>query len=205
MTTIIMREMSAATPLSAGKRYPDFKHRGRATLDTIAQQVADTCALSTHDVKACLSALSEVVGRELGRGHTVSLGELGSLRARVQCAAIESEGAQHNASGFEVGRITFAPSRPLLIAANTSFHQVAKRQRGVVVPSTRHMSASARLALLQTYLRKHATISVATYAALTHLSLSTALRELRHWQDTPNNRIGYTLIGGRRYTIWQAD
>lgn len=204
MTMLIMREMASGMRGAEGRLFPVFLERGRVALEELASEISSRCTLTVHDVKACVSALSEVVGEHLGRGDTVQMGELGTLHATLRLnpniSAETKEGVQHNANAFEVKRVHFTPNKHLLQTANDRLQQGAKRRRGTLRASTQKSSKAERLKRLQDYLRQHHTISYRNYALLVGLSPSTALRELQQWQRQSGTHVG--KADGR--TIWRA-
>lgn len=55
------------------------------TLDTIASSIAARNTLTRPDILAVLAALQEEVISHLQQGHSVRLGDLGSMRASLSC------------------------------------------------------------------------------------------------------------------------
>lgn len=194
MTTIIMRQMASGMRSSGGQLFPDFLIRRRIDLAAIAEEISKRCTLTIHDVKACVSALCEVVGEHIGRGHSVQLGELGTFAAGVslskRVAAEVPQGQARQVSAFEVRRVHFTPARQLLQVTNNQLQRSAKRQRGVVVASTQQQPAAERLARLERYLKRTGRISVRGYALLVGLSRSSAHRELQHWHSQAHTHVG---------------
>jgi predicted histone-like DNA-binding protein len=49
------------------------------TLDSLAQDISNSCTLTLHDIKAVVSALEEHISRALRNGQSVRLRDLGSF------------------------------------------------------------------------------------------------------------------------------
>ena len=81
-------------------------------LDDIADEISGQCTVTSHDIKAVLSALEESVTKHLRNGDSVRLGDLGSFHARIRnaSAATEEDFTLENIRGI---RVRFTPSSKL--------------------------------------------------------------------------------------------
>ena len=81
-------------------------------LDEIAEEISGKCTVTSHDIKAVLSALEEVTFKHLRNGNSIRLGDLGSFHARLSSsgAATAEEFSPDNLRGIKV---RFLPSSKL--------------------------------------------------------------------------------------------
>ena len=81
-------------------------------LDEIAEEISGKCTVTSHDIKAVISALEEVTFKHLRNGDSVRLGDLGSFHARLSSSgtATEEEFSAENLRGLKV---RFMPSSKL--------------------------------------------------------------------------------------------
>jgi predicted histone-like DNA-binding protein len=73
------------------KYYAQLDHVTPITLDTIAQEISDSCTLTLHDVKAVISALEERITKALRYGQSVRLRDLGSFYPTLSSHGAENE------------------------------------------------------------------------------------------------------------------
>ena len=78
-------------------------------LDEIAEEISGKCTVTSHDIKAVISALEEVTFKHLRNGNSVRLGDLGSFHARISSSGTptEEEFSPTNLRGIKV---RFMPS-----------------------------------------------------------------------------------------------
>ena len=81
-------------------------------LDEIAEEISGKCTVTSHDIKAVISALEEVTFKHLRNGNSIRLGDLGSFHARLSSSgtATEEEFSAENLRGLKV---RFVPSSKL--------------------------------------------------------------------------------------------
>ena len=81
-------------------------------LDEIAEEISGKCTVTSHDIKAVISALEEVTFKHLRNGNSVRLGDLGSFHARISSSGTltEEEFSPTNLRGIKV---RFMPSSKL--------------------------------------------------------------------------------------------
>ena len=92
--------------------YASAKHEASINLESLAQQIAKRCSLTSTDVNAALHALMEIVPDELLEGKIVTLGQLGSF-----CLSVRSEGVetpeQLSRSAIKGLKIQYRPGKEL--------------------------------------------------------------------------------------------
>ena len=81
-------------------------------LDEIAEEISGKCTVTSHDIKAVISALEEVTFKHLRNGNSVRLGDLGSFHARISSSGTltEEEFSPTHLRGIQV---RFMPSSKL--------------------------------------------------------------------------------------------
>jgi len=82
----IVERGNPADPSAPKKFYPSIVSSGRASLDLISEQIANTSTVSPADVAAVLTSLLTLIPQELSRGNVVELRDFGNfwLRARSE-------------------------------------------------------------------------------------------------------------------------
>ena len=73
------------------KFYAQLEHVVPVTIETLAQDISDSCTLTLHDVKAVLSALEEHISKALRFGKSVRLRDLGSFYPTLSSRGAETE------------------------------------------------------------------------------------------------------------------
>ena len=66
------------------KWYASAVTNGLVNTDTLSQQIAARCTVTRHDVKACLSALQELIGEYIQMGCAVKLDDIGIFTLKVK-------------------------------------------------------------------------------------------------------------------------
>lgn len=84
-------------------------------LDDIADEISGMCTVTSHDIKAVISALEEVTFKHLRNGNSVRLGDLGSFHARISSSgtATVEDFSPDNIRGL---RVRFSPSSKMRYA-----------------------------------------------------------------------------------------
>ena len=81
-------------------------------LDESAEEISGKCTVTSHDIKAVLSALEEVTFKHLRNGESVRLGDLGSFHARLASKGAVSE-EDFTVENFRGIKVRFVPSSKL--------------------------------------------------------------------------------------------
>ncbi|MDR3266866.1 MAG: HU family DNA-binding protein [Tannerella sp.] len=108
-----MERGNPSTPTAPKKWYVVLKSLGLIKGRAVAKQIAAETALSPKEVELTLSKLNKVVTENLLAGHTVQMGDVGSLYLVV--TSIGSENKDEVSAVNNVTRISirFKPSRDL--------------------------------------------------------------------------------------------
>ena len=85
-----LRKNNIKSNKSYGKWYAHTLRGSEVTLDEIEQQIQDCCSVTRADVRAVVTALQEVVARDLKDGHVVSLGELGKFYLSIRSESVDN-------------------------------------------------------------------------------------------------------------------
>ena len=94
-----------------GKWYAHATYTGHYDIEALADEVQRNCSMKRSDVKAVIEELVEVIQRELGNSHTVTLGNLGTFRMGVRSTGtvtVREYNANKNITGV---RVNFTPLR----------------------------------------------------------------------------------------------
>lgn len=104
--------------------------RGVVSFDSFCQEVADGSTVDVADVKAVLSRLHTVITRNVQRGFSVEVGELGNFRPSFGSVEVTDPATFTVAEHIKRPKIIFSP-RP---AFQNSLRAVAQFERVTVVP-----------------------------------------------------------------------
>lgn len=78
-------------PKGDGKKQPLHARivpKGTIHTQDIAEEIADSCGYSTATTKGMLDALAKVISKNLRRGYTVELDDLGSFSISLKCRPV---------------------------------------------------------------------------------------------------------------------
>lgn len=71
--------------------YPQLVSGGKLAFDDLCDQVAEECALTSADVKACMDRLVRCLARNLKDGRSVDCGDLGSFRINLRSEGVSAK------------------------------------------------------------------------------------------------------------------
>jgi predicted histone-like DNA-binding protein len=110
---------------AAPKKYYAIVSNREVSFDTICQQVADGCTLTSADIKAVIDRLVQVLSRNLANSNTVRMGELGSFRVSLSSSGSTTSDT-FKASLIRGARVLFSPGATLKTAlSSVSYSRVA--------------------------------------------------------------------------------
>lgn len=189
-----------------------MKRRGQVSNQELARILArGGSGLAQGDVMHVLIALSEVFPTLLADGNSITIDGIGTFYAGIGLAddkrtkagndpgaeAFDDDGPQRNAQSLEVKRIVFNADKGLIAETGK---QCKLSKLGVSRLHVSPYSPSQRLQLLQNYLKTHPYIRIPEYMALTGLSHTTAVQELKRWREDPAT--GLTTEGKRNGLVY---
>lgn len=106
--------------------YAQYRTRGLIPFDVFCREVADGSTVDVADVKAVLSRLHTVITRNIERGFSVEVGELGNFRPTFGSAEVLDPKDFDITKHVRSPKITFRP-RPVFaqsLRANIGFERV---------------------------------------------------------------------------------
>ncbi len=97
---------------------------GEMTFEELCEDIAETCTLTSADVKAVLDRMAWIISKNLKAGRIVQMGELGNFRLTVGSkGSITKE--DFNASLIKKPKVVFHPGKRIQEArAETSFERI---------------------------------------------------------------------------------
>ncbi len=137
--------------------YAQYRTRGLIPFDVFCREVADGSTVDVADVKAVLSRLHTVITRNIERGFSVEVGELGNFRPTFGSAEVLDPKDFDITKHVRSPKITFRP-RPIFaqsLRANIGFERVElseskdkekkskKKARSLIAQSPRRSRAQA--------------------------------------------------------------
>ncbi len=116
------------------KFYAQLTETSPVLLSTLADVISRQSTITTHDVKAVLSALEEHLVSYLLQGNSIRLGDLGSFRLTVKSGGAESE-ETFEQSLIKSVKVCFTASRNMkyFLSKNNpqlSFMRISAAQEG---------------------------------------------------------------------------
>lgn len=145
----------------------------RITTEQLARRIADRCSLSTGDVKAALTELSEVLESEIRSGNSVQVEGLGTFRGSAKSPSVRSV-KEVRAENIHFGGIVYSPDRKLEHSLKSmGFKRVEHTHR------SQTLSEQEIDNLLADYFQSHESITTRAMCALCGLRPATALRRLQ--------------------------
>lgn len=213
MAQYIMKRLSEDMHGEGERLYPKLVKGQTTDLDTLAAMIEHATSFTRGDVEGVLSAFVDVVQQKIAAGDTVQIRGLGTLYPVLGLVDKEERGAWHDAAGrvttgrnVQLKTVNFRPSRCLL--ASTRQRMELTKLDDSVVTQAQGVSTTLeeRTAAAVAYLKSNGYMRVADYAHLTHLSRTTAARELR--QLAADETSGITSRGthaGKLYVLRKED
>lgn len=212
MTHITLRQMPSGMHGSSQQLVAGFAQTQRISLTQLAEEISAECTLTPADIVGCIEALTSAIARHVSRGHSVSLGHLGTVSATLkvvdepllsQRTELSTKSHLPRVKAVHLRRISFRPSSLLRQKTEEALQRIVVRPQRIIVQSSPNTSPSERLALLQRYLRRWSIISVRQYAKLVGISRYLASKELHRWHHEVGNHIGVAGQGTHRMTVWE--
>lgn len=106
------------------KYYAQAVNNGTVTFDELCEEIAETCTLTSADVKAVMDRINYLLNKNLMGGRIVQFGEVGNFRLALGSSGASSE-EEFDTSMIRTPRIVFHPGKKLqLTRQNTSFQKV---------------------------------------------------------------------------------
>lgn len=196
MAKYYKQEMPDLRKTGEKKAYYRMENAGNISTEALIDKICSHPGLGVSDgvAQLVLATLAGEMSLLLAEGHSVTLDGVGTFTVRLglnkRAKAIEAAGAEgeRNAASIVVNGVNFAADRELVKAVATH----CKLERA----DTHHVNRSPysieeRHGLLTAYLSDgtHTFVKVADYVAMTHLSPSTASKELKNWASDPTSPI----------------
>lgn len=140
------------------------------------EKIQERCTLTTTNVKAALSALSNIMQEELLQGRRVHLPGIGYFYLTLKATPTDENNMQKvRAPQLEVKSISFRPEKELIKDLST--------QAEFCTPKHKHHSRKQTdisiLGILTAYFKDHTELDRARFQSLCGLTRNTALRRLK--------------------------
>ncbi len=107
-----MRDMSKGALEGAKLYYAQAISNGTMTFDELCEDVAETCTLTSADVKAVLDRINYILDKNLRAGRIVQMGEMGNFRMAVGSTGSATP-EEFSADQIKTPRIVFSPGSKL--------------------------------------------------------------------------------------------
>ena len=149
-------------------------------------------------VVGVLTHVCHELALQMADGYSVTIDGLGTFKPRLgvrpdkEQDAFETGESQRNVVSIGVSGVSYRADKELI--AETDGYCSLERGEASRLRRSKY-APEERIRLAQDYLREHALMRTADYAALTGLSLTTATRELRRLSHDPSTGI---VAQGRR-------
>jgi predicted histone-like DNA-binding protein len=185
--------------------YPRMIIKGQCSTEELIEDIAHHTTYNTGELRGMIMALKDAMAREMSRGYSVKLDEIGTFTPSLGItegkeAEQPAGGNRRNARSIKIRNINFRADKELI--RKTEGHCTLERESGTSKLKTSRHSSEKRLKMAQDFLTTHPYMTVADYMALTGLSHTTAARELQKWGTTPET--GILPKGQRTHRVYVA-
>ena len=180
--TYTMQEMKDLHNENETILYPRMIIKGQCSTEELIEDIAHHTTYNTGELWGMIMALKDAMAREMSRGYSVKLDEIGTFTPSLGITegkeAEQPTGeTRRNARSIKIRNINFRADKELI--RKTEGHCTLERESGTSKLKTSRHSSEKRLKMAQDFLTTHPYMTVADYMALTGLSHTTAARELQ--------------------------
>ena len=189
--TYTMQEMKDLHNENETILYPRMIIKGQCSTEELIEDIAHHTTYNTGELRGMIMALKDAMAREMSRGYSVKLDEIGTFTPSL--GITEGKEAEQPAGGNRADKE---------LIRKTEGHCTLERESGTSKLKTSRHSSEKRLKIAQDFLTTHPYMTVADYMALTGLSHTTAARELQKWGTTPET--GILPKGQRTHRVYVA-
>ena len=194
--TYTMQEMKDLHNENETILYPRMIIKGQCSTEELIEDIAHHTTYNTGELRGMIMALKDAMAREMSRGYSVKLDEIGTFTPSLGITegkeAEQPAGeTRRNARSIKIRNINFRADKELI-----------RKTEGHCTLETSHHSSEKRLKMALDFLTTHPYMTVADYMALTGLSHTTAARELQKWGTTPET--GILPKGQRTHRVYVA-
>lgn len=188
MAYYIMQRFAEGMHGEGEKLFPRLVGGQTIDLERLADHIENASGFTRGDVIGVLTEFIDQVKMNLSYGNSVKISGLGTFRPTLGLVEKEKRGAWSDAAGrTTTGRnvmfktVNFRPDKQLVsdVGQDLSLTKLDDS----VVEGTNKVSTTVeeRAAMARQYLAENGFMRVGNYASLTHLSHSTAAKELREF------------------------
>ena len=118
------KDMSEGAGPDAKLYYAQAVSSGEMTFEELCDDIAETCTLTSADVKACLDRMTWALAKNLQAGRIVQLGELGNFRMTIGSKGTITK-EEFDASLIRKPKVTFYPGKRIQTArTETKFERI---------------------------------------------------------------------------------
>ena len=123
-TLVQGKDMSEGAGPDAKLYYARAVSSGEMTFDELCEDIAETCTLTSADVKAVLDRMAWIISKNLKAGRIVQMGELGNFRLTIGSQGTITK-EEFNASLIKKPKVVFHPGKRIQEArTETSFERI---------------------------------------------------------------------------------
>lgn len=203
--TYTMQEMKDLHNEDETLLYPRMIIKGQCSTEELVNEIAKQSSYSAGELKGMLIALHEAMTREMARGYSVKLDQIGTFTPSLGLtkgkeAELPEGDTRRNARSIQVRNINFRADKELI--QKTNQHCTLERENGTSRLKISRHNSEKRLKIAQNFLQNHPYLTVTNYMELTGLSHTTAARELQTWSRTPDT--GILAKGQRTHRVYIA-
>ncbi|WP_099465075.1 HU family DNA-binding protein [Parabacteroides provencensis] len=146
---------------------------GTVSTNNLIRNIHSRCTLTSGDIRAVLTSLSEVIVEELQAGRRVSIEGLGYLQMTLKCPKIEST-KEVRAESVRFKSVAFRPEEELKKKLQyTPFERISRKSHSY------ERTENEIDALLLQYFSEHETLNRQQFQRLCGFTASTANRRLK--------------------------
>ena len=128
-TVVARKNLSKGAPEDSKLFYAQARQMGTVGIDELCDEIAETCTLTSADLKCALDRLAWSIAKHAKEGRSVQVGELGTFRMSISSKGVETE-EQMNATLIRKANLLFYPGKRLRSARKEARFEkfVAKKE-----------------------------------------------------------------------------
>lgn len=162
--TYTMQEMKDLHNENETILYPRMIIKGQCSTEELIEDIAHHTTYNTGELRGMIMALKDAMAREMSRGYSVKLDEIGTFTPSLGItegkeAEQPAGGNRRNARSIKIRNINFRADKELI--RKTEGHCTLERESGTSKLKTSRHSSEKRLKMAQDFLTTHPYMTVA--------------------------------------------
>lgn len=158
--------------------YPSIVYSGKITSEELIQELAECSSISAGELEGALKDLLKLIGRHLGQGYQVELGDFGVFSGKITSRKVEDPKDIRSPS-IHFNGVNFRPSKALKKQVSGELKRDKWRK---FRHSNDTLSIEQRKLRMMKHLDEYGFINRVSYTQLTGRLKDVALKDLREFE-----------------------